>query len=51
MVVGEMLTAVAVPSTYIHKLLLSLRTLAASGKPLVVPTKTIETGQLATQVR
>ncbi|PNW74995.1 hypothetical protein CHLRE_12g501050v5 [Chlamydomonas reinhardtii] len=50
LVVGEMLTSVAVPATYIHRLASSLRQLAASGKVAALPTRTAASGQKVVQV-
>lgn len=45
-----MLTSVAVPATYIHRLASSLRQLAASGKVAALPTRTAASGQKVVQV-
>ncbi|GIL98197.1 hypothetical protein Vretimale_3620 [Volvox reticuliferus] len=46
----EMFTSVTIPAAYIHKLLLTLRTLAATGKAPQLPVRTTASGQLAVQV-
>ncbi|GLC44124.1 hypothetical protein PLESTB_000926500 [Pleodorina starrii] len=50
MVVSEMLTSTAIPATYIHKLLATLRSLATTGKAPQLPVRTTTSGQLAVQV-
>ncbi|EFJ50858.1 hypothetical protein VOLCADRAFT_103640 [Volvox carteri f. nagariensis] len=49
-IMGEMLVAVMAPAVYIHKLLHTLRALAATGKAPKLPVRITQSGQRAVQV-